>query len=304
MSERDEDLQLSLFGQFEALAQAQDHIEVHEREQSLLKQDAALFQGQSSAGGMPVFLHPKANRYIYLNQCCIGYELQYKRRRSLGLYVSEQGVSVNVPRWVGKQEIERFLHEKTSWILRKLKEQKDKHVQQNALRIRWEDGGQIHYLGETVTLCVHEGGTDVELVDRAEDGQWLYVGVKHRPDMGHEHIGQKVRESVEHWMKQKALEFFNDRSAYFSEILKVCPQRIALTSAATRWGSASAQGVIRLHWRLMEMSVTLIDYVVVHELAHLREMNHSQKFWSLVEQVLPDYKDRRHSLKKVLLPIW
>jgi hypothetical protein len=75
-------------------------------------------------------------------------------------------------------------------------------------------------------------------------------------------------------------------------------RRLSLSSAATRWGSANANGSVRLHWRLIEHSLATIDYVVVHELAHLREMNHGPRFWRLVESVLPDYREARLRLRR------
>ena len=79
-------------------------------------------------------------------------------------------------------------------------------------------------------------------------------------------------------------------------------RRIALSSATTRWGSASADGSIRLHWRLVHFAPQVIDYVVAHELAHLREMNHSPAFWEVVRSVMPDYEHARATLRQQLLP--
>jgi predicted metal-dependent hydrolase len=81
-------------------------------------------------------------------------------------------------------------------------------------------------------------------------------------------------------------------------------QKLSLSSAGTRWGSASADGSIRLNWRLIHFREPIIDYVVVHELAHLREMNHSPRFWQHVENVLPDYAERRGALKDEAVPRW
>ena len=72
--------------------------------------------------------------------------------------------------------------------------------------------------------------------------------------------------------------------------------RLSLSSAATRWGSANANGAIRLHWRLIHFPLATIDYVVAHELAHLREMNHSPRFWNVVRSVVPEYEAARREL--------
>jgi len=79
---------------------------------------------------------------------------------------------------------------------------------------------------------------------------------------------------------------------------------LSLSSASTRWGSASADGSIRLNWRLVHFAVPVIDYVVAHELAHLREMNHSDAFWDVVRSVMPDFEAARGTLKSEVLPVF
>jgi predicted metal-dependent hydrolase len=81
-------------------------------------------------------------------------------------------------------------------------------------------------------------------------------------------------------------------------------RRLSLSSAATRWGSASADGSIRLNWRLVHFALPVIDYVVTHELAHLREMNHSPAFWDVVRQALPGFEAARGRLRSDTLPVF
>jgi predicted metal-dependent hydrolase len=89
----------------------------------------------------------------------------------------------------------------------------------------------------------------------------------------------------------------------FAERLGVRMTRLSLSSAATRWGSASADGRIRLNWRLVHFATPVIDYVVTHELAHLREMNHSPAFWAVVRTALPGYEQARGALRHEVLPL-
>jgi predicted metal-dependent hydrolase len=100
------------------------------------------------------------------------------------------------------------------------------------------------------------------------------------------------------WIKQAALQLFEWRMAYWAESMQVQPKTWRLTRAQTRWGSASSQGHIRLHASLIHLPLALVDYVIVHELAHLREMNHSPRFWAVVGAVMPDYLERRRILKQ------
>jgi predicted metal-dependent hydrolase len=102
---------------------------------------------------------------------------------------------------------------------------------------------------------------------------------------------------VQSWLQREALRVFAERAAHFAERLGVRVTRLSLSSAASRWGSANANGAVRLHWRLIEHPLETIDYVVAHELAHLREMNHSARFWKIVESVVPDYREVRRGLR-------
>jgi len=91
------------------------------------------------------------------------------------------------------------------------------------------------------------------------------------------------------------------RVAHFAPLLEVQPRALRLSSARTRWGSASTRGTIALNWRLAFVPTPLLDYVVVHELAHLREMHHGPAFWALVAHVLPNYAERRAALRQYAL---
>ena len=119
----------------------------------------------------------------------------------------------------------------------------------------------------------------------------LWLGVPALAD------AQLIRERVQRWLHVQALEVFGERLPVYAAKLGVEFRAYALSSAATRWGSCSSDGKIRLNWRLIHFPVHVIDYVVAHELAHLREMNHSPRFWATVESIFPDFREARHTLK-------
>jgi len=105
--------------------------------------------------------------------------------------------------------------------------------------------------------------------------------------------------AMEAQCRARAKEVLPGRITYFANLMDVVPARVRVTGAMTRWGSCSSKGSLNFSWRLMLADDDVIDYVVVHELAHLREMNHSRRFWAIVAQVLPDYKTRQQKLKEL-----
>ena len=254
-----------------------------------------------------VFRHPHADREIRLHQHLVSYALRRARRGSIGFIVGMEGLSVNAPRWVGIHDIEAALQEKAAWILRKLHEQHDRARRLQAAKVDWRDGTLIPFLGENVIIVLDSRTTGAVLNTDAEAVQPQIAGVP-RLTL---HIGlpesaepEQIRDAGQSWLQRQARRIFEDRCRHFAQQLGVRYTRLALSSAQTRWGSASADGSIRLNWRLVHFALPTIDYVVTHELAHLREMNHSPRFWDVVRSVLPDYERARGSLKDDVLPVF
>lgn len=125
---------------------------------------------------------------------------------------------------------------------------------------------------------------------------WIYKQAKHQMDSMEKRVNRSEEEVRR--LKEQARITLTARTDYYAEILQVKYQKIRIGSQKTRWGSCSSRGTISYNWHLVLMPEIILDYVVVHELCHLIEMNHSPQFWSRVENVLPDYRDRRAWLKK------
>jgi predicted metal-dependent hydrolase len=255
----------------------------------------------AAAPAPPTFRHPRAQREIRFGEHQVHYELRRARRRSIGLVVGPEGLSVSAPRWVGQGEVESALREKERWILRKLHEQAERARRTQAARIEWRDGAQLPFLGETVILVLDPRSPGAVLNTAADalpgvPRLTLHLGLPQHADE------MQVRELVQGWLQRQARRVFEERCSLFAARLGVRVRRIGLSSATTRWGSASADGSIRLHWRLVHFALPVIDYVVTHELAHLREMNHSPAFWDVVRSVLPDYERALGTLREQVLP--
>jgi len=248
-----------------------------------------------------VFRHPRAQRDVRLDGHLVAYEMRRARRRSIGFVVGPEGLSVSVPRWVGVGEVDSALQDKRGWILRKLREQRERAHRLQSARIDWRDGTELPFLGDSVILVLDARAVGAVLDNGAEG----LPGVPHRMlrvGLAHSATPEQIRDVVQSWLQRQARRIFEERCALFAQRLNVRVRRLALSSAATRWGSANADGSIRLNWRLVHFGLPVIDYVVAHELAHLREMNHSPAFWDVVRSVLPDYEQSRLALRDGQVP--
>ena len=248
------------------------------------------------------FRHPRSHREVLLTGHAVGYELRRSRRRSIGFVVAAEGLSVSAPRWVGQAEIEAALREKAGWILRKLQEQRERAARLHAARVDWREGATIPFLGDTVILVLDPRTTGAVLHTQAQalpgvPRLTLHLGLPQTA------APAQIRDAVQSWLQRQARRIFEERCAAFAQRLGVRMTRLSLSSAATRWGSASADGSIRLNWRLVHFGLPVIDYVVTHELAHLRVMNHGPAFWDVVRAALPDYEQARGVLRHELLPV-
>jgi predicted metal-dependent hydrolase len=242
------------------------------------------------------FRHPQPQREILLGGHRVAYALRRSRRRSIGFVVGADGLAVSAPRWVGVGEIESALREKSAWILRKLHEQRERGRRLDAARVDWRDGVVLPFLGLPVTVRLD--GRTTGAVLHVEPQRALHLGLP--PTAAPE----QIRDAVQSWLQRQARRVFEERCALFAPRLGVRVRRLSLSSAATRWGSASADGSIRLNWRLVHFGISVIDYVVTHELAHLREMNHGPAFWEVVRSALPEFETARGALRHEVLPVF
>jgi len=248
------------------------------------------------------FRHPQADREILLREHVVAYALRRARRRSIGFIVGVEGLSVNAPKWVGQNDIESALHEKSAWILRKLQEQRERAQRMQATKVDWRDGASVPYLGGTLIVTV-DPRTKGAVLDSTASQEVRANPMVLRVGLPTSAAPEQIRDLVQSWLQRQARALFEERCAHFAKRLGVRVTRLSLSSAQTRWGSASVDGSIRLNWRLVHFALPSIDYVVAHELAHLREMNHSPRFWDVVRSVMPDYQEARGSLKDGLVPL-
>ncbi|MFP5467306.1 MAG: M48 family metallopeptidase [Gammaproteobacteria bacterium] len=250
-----------------------------------------------------VWQHPRANRQLRLGGCEVAYEFKRGKRRTIGLSVRPEGLTVSAPRWTPVGEVETLLRDRSDWVLEKLRETRQRSQALDQARIVWSDGVAFDFLGEQVRLLLdpaHAFAAAGGSLERTTDGGGMPVlrlGLPHSADES------RIRDAAQAWLMRQAQSLFSQRLDHFAPQLGVRHTRLRLSSAGTRWGSASVDGSIRLNWRLIHLSMDLIDYVVVHELSHLLHMDHSPRFWAVVAGVMPDHAERRRALKRVAVPL-
>ena len=228
---------------------------------------------------------------LMLGSRTLDYRLKRSSRRTIGFTIDGTGLAITAPRWVTLADIESAIVEKQKWIFKKLAEWQTR-VEQRALpRIDWKDGAQFPYLGQTdqrVTL----GSTGKS----ALPFRYRRAACSRSP-FPRSPIRSRSRSACNAGCRPRRGGFSASGWRCMRQKLGVEFRAYALSSAATRWGSCSSDGKIRLNWRLIHFPVSIIDYVVAHELAHLREMNHSPRFWETVESIFPEFREARHTLK-------
>ena len=248
------------------------------------------------------YVHPRATRRIQLGTTDVAYAFKRGKRRTIGMAIGPDGLEVSAPRWVTVGEVESALHEKADWIARKLVEMQERQQQLGAARIVWADGVVLPYLGGQLQVVLDSTRTlkknSAQFEAAVEGAHTLRLGLPLSAEP------EQIRDAVQAWLMRQARALFVERLNHYAPQLGVQWQRVSLSSAATRWGSASANGAIRLNWRLVHHKRDVIDYVVAHELSHLRVMDHSPRFWETVQSVMPDYAQRRRVLKDEPLPPW
>ena len=223
-----------------------------------------------------------ALRQAVLGERTIPYELVRTRRRSVVIQAIADGIRVRAPQRAAIADIEFFMLSHADWIAAHLAECRHRPV------FVWQEGSVIPLLGSPVRITGVEGLPTV-----TRQGDLLNVPSSI--------LDAGCREAVLAWIKSNAAEVFRDRIAHHAGKMGAPPPALRLSNARTRWGScAHGPGGTRisLHWKLVLFPPALIDYVIAHELAHLREMNHSARFWREVERLYPDYRAARLELKR------
>lgn len=205
------------------------------------------------------------------------------RARSIKLRIGPRPeVTIVVPRGVAVRDVAEILRPASAWILRQIKK-----IEQG-MPAPLGAGARLPYLGVEYPLVLEPGRSRSRIV--LHDGTLMVTGLAAAP--------QSLLPALEYWYRKQARAVLVERTSVFEPVMGVQHARITIRDQKTRWGSCSSRGNLNFNWRLVMAPLPVIDYVVVHELAHLTELSHGQRFWDIVARYCPDHREHRRWLRE------
>jgi predicted metal-dependent hydrolase len=237
-----------------------------------------------------------ANQVLTLqNGETISYLLERRPRRTVGLKITENGLVVLAPKRIFEFQLHQILQEKSNWIWNKLQAREANQVE----KIEWIDGEHLLYLGNDIQLSISSDYRNKKPIFDENKLKITATGLKHSSAGLQPNIHAGCRHAVILWYKQQAKLDFARRLEILAAKLGVPTPPLTLSNAQSRWGSCNSRGQVRLSWRLLQAPPHIINYVICHELAHLKQMNHSPKFYAVLESLFPNYKAAEKELKAI-----
>ena len=223
----------------------------------------------------------------------IEYEVNLSSRaQRIRITISGDKVKVTKPKGVSEQQVKDFIEAKKEWIFNHWQEFKSLKIKQDEKEFVAEE--KFPYLGREYilrTIAINDKKLTVELKGNTF---WVFLP----EDLNKTEWPQKVKEALVNWYKNEARLVFIEKLDYWAKKLGVSYNQLRIKEQKTRWGSCSGKGNINLNWRVIMAPSSVVDYLIVHELAHLKHMNHSKEFWQLVKNNLFDFERQRKWLRE------
>ena len=213
----------------------------------------------------------------------INYKLTRSKRQTVAIYIRNGIAEVRAPLKMLKSDIDRFVASKEKWIKSKLMISHEQAKQRENFDLNY--GDTLTYRGKQYPIAAKNGNRV------GFDDACFYMPPNMNPAQIKSACVQIYRMLAKHTLTEKVFDF--------AKRMSVMPTAVKINSAKTRWGSCSARKSLNFSWRLIIADDKVINYVVVHELAHITEMNHSKRFWAIVEKILPDYREQKIKLKEL-----
>lgn len=212
----------------------------------------------------------------------LSYQLIRTKRKTLGLTIERDGkIIIRAPEDSPQKVIEDFFESKKFWIYKKLAEKR--MIEEDLPLKEYVNGEGFLYLGKSYRL---------QLVDNG-----MPLSLSHGFFQLNRKYASKGKKTFTDWYRSHALSILEERVKIYKEMIDVSPGTIRVLDLKYRWGSCSSKGNLNFHWKTILTPMPIVDYVVVHELVHLREKNHTQKFWEIVATIMPDYEKRKEWLR-------
>ncbi|MBD3652762.1 M48 family metallopeptidase [Kangiella sp.] len=212
------------------------------------------------------------------------------KRKTLVIYIRDDGVEVRAPLMAPQNWIDEFVELKKPWILKKLKLQQQK----NSERLKLEEGETILYCGKLYELKLSQGKNQISL-----EQDKLYIRSRQLEE-GY------LKKQFQQWLLQQAKENFEPRVWQIASVMGLDDkvQEVKFRKTKTKWGHCTTKGALQFNPLLMMAPASVRDYLIIHELCHLKYMNHSKSFWQLVEANCPDYQESEQWLKQHGHRVW
>mgnify|MGYP000928872431 CR=1 FL=1 len=209
------------------------------------------------------------------------------RKKSASIQLKDGQVRVRAPRSLSDKRINDLIKKRTPWIKEKLEEYSNRP---QAVAKKYEDGEVFSYLDKNYELKIIESD---EVAVKLKNGCFIVSICK-------EDFGKniKIQNLLTDWYRDHAFKYLQERTDRFANIIRVSPSSISIKNYKSRWGSCAINGAIDYNWKIIQAPKKVIDYIVVHELCHLIEHNHSPRYWSYVEKFMPNWKESRDWLKE------
>lgn len=235
---------------------------------------------------------PGGTHTVQFGTTPIFYDVLFSDRKTLSVHIDpDSSIVVDVPHGTAYHAIEDFVLRQGAWILRHLRELQQYPHPSAVLPRRYVSGESYRYLGRQYRLKVVQDSVERVVLSRG----WITVG------LADTHDPSRVRALLSAWYRRHAERVFAERlDACYLKVtpLGIARPRLSIRAMKRRWGSCSPAGTLTLNLKLIQAPRNLIDYVIIHELCHLKELNHSRRFWRLLRQVLPDWERLREALNQ------
>lgn len=207
------------------------------------------------------------------------YKLIKSKRKTIAIEIKHGQLLVRAPKGCSKMRIDAFVNSKSQWINKKILQQNTQIELQNDFTLNYDS--KIMFLGQLINVS--------DIISQSQQESFS----------NENSTSDYIKNQVKKYYKSRAKEYITNMVQKVSAYMDIEPSNVRITSAKTRWGSCNSKGNVNFSWYLMMASEAEIEYVVIHELAHIREMNHSDRFWKIVKTYMPEYKIHKKGLREL-----